>query len=107
MALPNPSFDVQPSVLIITDGRSSSFDINSLLIYNKRIWGGVSYRLNAAIVGMLGIELKNGLRVGYSYDYATTDITHYNNGTHEILLNYCFNVVKEKMRRKYKSVRFL
>jgi type IX secretion system PorP/SprF family membrane protein len=107
MALPNPALDLQPSVLIVTDGRSSSFDINSILTYNKRIWGGVTYRLNAAIVGMLGIELKNGLRIGYSYDYATSAISNYNSGTHEVMLNYCFNVVKEKIRRKYKSVRFL
>lgn len=107
MALPNPSLDLQPSVFIVTDGRSSSLDINSILTYNKRIWGGVTYRLNAAIVGMLGIELKNGIRIGYSYDYATSAISQYSKGTHEILINYCFNLVKEKMRRKYKSVRFL
>jgi len=107
MALPNNLLELQPSVLIATDGRSSSFDINSILTYNKRIWGGVTYRLNAAVVGMLGIELKNGLRIGYSYDYATSAISNYNSGTHEVMLNYCFNIVKEKMRRKYKSVRFL
>jgi type IX secretion system PorP/SprF family membrane protein len=107
LALPNPSLDLQPSVFIVTDGRSSSFDINSILTYNKRIWGGVTYRLNSAIVGMLGIELKNGIRIGYSYDYATSAISQYSKGSHEILINYCFNVVKEKMRRKYKSVRFL
>ena len=107
LALPNPSFELIPSVFIGSDGRSSSLDINSLILYNKRIWGGVTYRLNSAIVGMVGIELKNGIKIGYSYDFATTDLTHYNSGSHEILVNYCFNVVKEKIRRKYKSVRFL
>jgi len=107
LALPNPSLELIPSVLIGSDGRSSSIDINSLLLYNKRIWGGVTYRLNAAIVGMIGIELKNGIKIGYSYDFATTDITHYSSGSHELIINYCFNVVKEKIRRKYKSVRFL
>ena len=107
MALPNPALDLQPSVLIVTDGRSSSFDINSILTYNKRIWGGVTYRVNSAVIGMVGIELRSGLRIGYSYDFSASDLAKYNNGSHELMVSYSFNISKEKIPHKSKSVRFL
>jgi type IX secretion system PorP/SprF family membrane protein len=107
IALPNPSFDLQPSVFIGTDGSSSRVDLNTVLVYNKRVWGGVSYRLNAAVIGMLGIEFANGLKVGYSYDFSTTSIRKNNSGSHEIMIGYCFNIITEKIPHKYKSIRFL
>jgi type IX secretion system PorP/SprF family membrane protein len=107
LALKNPLFEFQPSVLIVTDGSSSSVDLNTVILYNKRIWGGVSYRLNSAFIGMVGIELLNGLRVGYSYDFSATDLSKYNNGSHELMIGYSFNIAKEKIPHKSKSVRFL
>jgi type IX secretion system PorP/SprF family membrane protein len=107
ITLPNPSFELLPSVLIVTDGRTSVFDFNSIIVYNKRVWGGVSYRLKTAIIGMVGIELKNGINIGYSYSFETFDVMRYNSGSHEIRIGYCFNVVREKIPHKYKSVRFL
>jgi len=107
MALKNPLFDFQPSVLITSDGSTSSVDINSVLLYNKRIWGGVTYRIKSAVIGMIGIELMSGLRIGYSYDFSASDIHRYNNGSHELMIGYCFNIAKEKIPHKSKSVRFL
>lgn len=107
LAMKNPLFDLQPSLLIASDGSSSSADLNCVLLYNKRIWGGVSYRVGSAVVGMIGIELVSGLRVGYSYDFSATDLSKYNSGSHEIMIGYSFNVAKEKIPHKSKSVRFL
>jgi type IX secretion system PorP/SprF family membrane protein len=105
--LPNPLFEVHPSTMIMTDGKLAQITLNTNLVYNKKFWGGVSYRAGSAIVGMVGIELFNGLRVGYSYDFVTTDIRNYGSATHEITLGYCFNMKVEKTPQKYKSVRFL
>jgi type IX secretion system PorP/SprF family membrane protein len=109
ISLPNPQFELQPSVFIGTlgSGKTSSVDLNGLLLYNKRFWGGVSYRLSSAIVGMVGIELKNGLRVCYSYDFSTNALHTASSGTHELSLGYNFSIIKEKIPRKFKSVRFL
>jgi hypothetical protein len=38
------------------------------------MWGGLFYRFGAAMVGMAGIELFNGINVSYSYDFSTTAI---------------------------------
>lgn len=108
IVLPNPAFEFQPSVLVATDGIISNVDISSSILYNKRLWGGVSYRLGAAIVGMAGIQLFNGVRIGYSFDYSTSSALNKNSGgTHELMVSYSFTLSKERIPHKYKSVRFL
>jgi type IX secretion system PorP/SprF family membrane protein len=105
--LSNPMFEIRPSTYLTSDGKVASLTLNTNIVYNKKFWGGVSYRTGDAIIALLGIELFNGLKVGYSYDFTTTGLQHYNSGSHEITLAYCFNLKVEKTPQKYKSVRFL
>jgi type IX secretion system PorP/SprF family membrane protein len=105
--LPNPVFEIQPSLFAKSDGASFQMDVNMLLIYNKRFWGGVSYRLGDAVVVMAGTELPNGMRVGISYDFTTSAIGAYSNGTVEFMLGYNLELAKDKFSQRYKSVRFL
>ncbi|MCG8701789.1 MAG: PorP/SprF family type IX secretion system membrane protein, partial [Bacteroidales bacterium] len=44
MELANPSYEFKPSIFIQTDLRSIRYDVNATLTYNKKIWGGVTYR---------------------------------------------------------------
>ena len=76
-------------------------DVNVLLEYNKRFWGGVSYRLGDAVVVMAGTELPNGLRVGISYDFTTSAIGAYSNGTVEFMLGYNLEVGTDKYSQRY------
>jgi len=66
------------------------FDISLRTTYKKSIWLGVGYRSNDAMVGMLGFCFRNMLRIGYSYDFTTTDLKNYSSGTHELLLGFIF-----------------
>ncbi len=106
LQLPNPSFELLPSVLVKSDGKSSQIDINTLLRYNKKFWGGVSIR-TSDIVFLAGLELMNNLRLGISYDVTTNQLIGYQNGSFEIMLNYCFEIKKEKALQKYRSIRYL
>jgi hypothetical protein len=38
-------------------------------------------------------------RIGYSYDVTTSELKNYSSGSHEIMLNYCFLIVKPKVMR--------
>ncbi len=105
--LPNPMFEITPSVLVQSDGKITHTNLNALLTYNKKLWGGVSYRPGEAVVAMLGLELFNGIRVGYSYDYATTSLQNYSGGSHELMLSYCFSISVDRTPERYKSVRIL
>ncbi|MFC2080897.1 type IX secretion system membrane protein PorP/SprF [Bacteroidota bacterium] len=105
--LSNPQFEILPSAIFRTDARTNSFDFSALVRYNKKFWGGVSYRAGDAFIGIIGFELFNGVRFGYSYDFTTSEIGNYSTGSHEFTLGYCFNLSLDKAPQKYKSIRFL
>jgi type IX secretion system PorP/SprF family membrane protein len=107
LQLSNPAFEFMPSLLIGSDGRTSRIDLNSVFRYNKKFWVGVSYRIGAAVVGMAGLEILNGVKIGYAYDFETTDLANFQKGSHEIVVSYAFKVGVEKATQKYKSIRFL
>ena len=81
--------------------------ITSLIRYNKKVWGGVSYRAGDALIGIVGFELYNGIRLGYAYDFTMSDMNTNSNGSHEFMINYCFDLGLGKSPMKYKSIRFL
>jgi len=105
--LSNPVYEFEPSMNLFSDGATVTFDINGTLTYNKKIWGGVSYRAGSAVIGMLGLMILDGVRVGYAYDFQTSALSKYSTGSHEILINYCFKLGVEKAPQKYKSIRYL
>lgn len=105
--LANPLFEILPTILLKSDGKANQIYLNTNVRYNKRFWGGVSYRAGDAIVGNLGVELFNGVRVGYSYDFTVSRISKYSSGSHEFTIGYCFDLDLDKSPQRYKSVRFL
>jgi len=107
LQLPNPSIELLPSVFAFSDGKTMQFDVTTLARYNKKVWGGVSYRYGDALVGMIGLELFNGIRLGYAYDFTISDMGKTSNGSHEFMVNYCFDLGLGKSPTKYKSIRFL
>ena len=107
LQLPNPSLELIPSVFAFSDGKVGQFTITSLVRYNKKAWGGVSYRAGDALIGMVGFELFNGVRLGYAYDFTISEIRKNSSGSHEFMVNYCFDLSLGKSAMKYKSIRFL
>jgi type IX secretion system PorP/SprF family membrane protein len=105
--LPNPSLELIPSVFAFSDGKVTQFTVTSLVRYNKKVWGGVSYRAGDALIGIVGFELYNGIRLGYAYDFTISDIRKNSSGSHEFMVNYCFDLNLGKSSMKYKSIRFL
>lgn len=105
--LTNPSFELLPSFFVFSDGKVAQFNLTSLVRYNKKVWGGVSYRAGDALTGMAGFELYNGLRIGYAYDFPVSDIRKNTSGSHEFMVNYCFDLSLGRSPMRYKSIRFL
>jgi len=105
--LSNPMFEIMPSLMLQSDGRSHHIYLNTNLRYNKRFWGGVSYSVGGALTALVGIEMLNGIKIGYSYDFELSPLLKYNSGSHEITVRYCFDLSVDKSPQKYKSIRFL
>ncbi|HEX5002990.1 MAG TPA: type IX secretion system membrane protein PorP/SprF [Bacteroidia bacterium] len=102
----SPSLSLIPSVFVKNVADETQADINANLHFNNRFWVGASYRLEDAIVVMAGLNILSNLRLGYSYDITTSDLQDYSNGTHEVMLNYCF-YIKKKIKPINRNVRFL
>lgn len=68
-----------------------SFDLTAKVTYDKKFFGGVSYRHGDAIIGMLGAYINNMIKVGYTFDYTTSEIGNHSTGGHEILLGIMLN----------------
>jgi type IX secretion system PorP/SprF family membrane protein len=105
--LANPMIEIMPSLMVQTDARSNHLYLNTNLRYNKRFWGGVSYSVGGALSALIGIELLNGIQIGYSYDFELSPLLKYNSGSHEITVRYCFNLSVDRSPQQYKSIRFL
>jgi len=105
--LPNPAFELIPSVFIVNDGATTQYVATNMFRYNKKIWGGVSYRISDAVTGFAGVELYNGLKIGYGYDFPISEIRKGTSGSHEFVVSYSFDIGLGKSVTKYKSIRFL
>jgi type IX secretion system PorP/SprF family membrane protein len=102
-----PEFELLPSFLVKTDATSAQYDLNTLVRYNNKFWGGVTYRVQDAVGLLVGMNVKN-FRIGYSYDITTSKLHQAGSmGSHEVMLGYCFKIVIEKPRKSYRNTRFL
>jgi len=107
--IPNTPITVTPALLAKTDlSGPLQLDINASALYNNKIWGGVTYRLQDAFAIMAGYYIMPDLRVSYSYDITTSALKTASSGSHEIMLNYCFKIeIPPREKGYYRNPRFL
>jgi len=99
------TFKIKPSmVLKEVFGAPLSYDASVNVLYLDRFEIGVSYRNQDAYAGLLGIQVTPSLKLGYSYDYNTSDLGEFNTGSHEFILLYRFDLLG--LRKNYSSPRF-
>ena len=92
---------LKPSTMFkATSGAPLSVDLSANLLVNQMFEVGLSYRFDDSISGMVGFQVNNDFRIGYAYDYTTSNFGDYNSGSHEVILLFEFN------RRNIKSPRF-
>ena len=98
------TLSLNPSIYLKSDGSSSQLDINTNVIYNNKLWGGVSYRLDDGLVILTGLELMKDLKLGLAYDLVLSEIAA---NSFEVMLGYNFNIKADTQVKKYKNPRFL
>ncbi len=107
----NPKLKLRPGLLVKSDAASTQIDLNANVLYKDMVWAGLTYRLGDAIAPMIGYQKKfqnnATLRIGYSYGITTSQIKNYSSGTHDFMINYCFNMEKPPILQKSKNPRFL
>jgi type IX secretion system PorP/SprF family membrane protein len=96
-----------PSMHVKTDRVSTQIDFNLNATYGKQIWGGVTYRLDDAIVLIAGYNINKNLKFGYAYDITMSDLKSESSGSHEILLRYSFKMhPRGKIPTRYRNIRY-
>ena len=100
----NSLLSLNPSIYLKSDGATSQLDINTNLIYNNKMWGGVSYRLDEGLSLLAGMNVNEDFRFGLAYD--VTMMNSMSNSL-EFMLGYSFKIKTNKAISKYKNPRFL
>ena len=93
----------KPSVMAkVVSGSPLSIDANANFLFNDRLEVGLGYRFGDSVVGLINFGVTKDLRLGFAYDYTTTNLGNYNDGTYEFFLQYDVDTSK----RNLKSPRF-
>ena len=71
-------------------GAPSSIDLTGMFeIYDKVELGG-SYRFDESVSGIALFKMADWFQLGYAYEFTTSDVKNYSDGTHEIMLRFNF-----------------
>jgi len=103
----NSELVLRPSMHVKTDQVSTQIDFNINANYGAHLWGGVTYRLDDAVVLIAGYNINKNLKFGYAYDITTSDLKSESSGSHEILLRYSFKMhPRGKIPTHYRNIRY-
>lgn len=105
--LPDSKYVFKPSTLLKSDFSSLQLDLTARMEYDNKYWGGISYRIQDAVVFLAGINIASGMSIGYSYDLPTSQIITVSSGSHEFVVIYSFEYIFGKRNNRYKSIRIL
>ncbi|MCF8274148.1 MAG: type IX secretion system membrane protein PorP/SprF [Flavobacteriaceae bacterium] len=67
-------------------GAPLALDITANVLINEKLEAGLGYRLGDAISALVNFRVTPELRIGYAYDYTTSNLSTYNSGSHEIFI---------------------
>ncbi len=85
----NPYLKFKPAVLAkFVMGAPVAVDMSANFLINNKLTLGAGYRWDASVSALAGFQVTDGIQVGYAYDYETTNLGHYNSGSHEIFLRF-------------------
>lgn len=85
----NPNLKFKPAVLAkAITGAPLAIDVSANALLYEKVTFGLAYRFDASVSALAGFQLSDNIMVGYSYDYDTTELGNYNNGSHEIFLRF-------------------
>ena len=90
---------LKPSFLVKSafDTRTS-FDINLNALFIETFEIGFSYRLEDSFSGLVNFAISPSLRIGYAYDYISSDIKAYAPASHEFMILFDLNLPKNISR---------
>jgi type IX secretion system PorP/SprF family membrane protein len=79
----------KPATLIkAVSGSPLQWDLSANFLINEKFTLGAAYRWSAALSGLVGFQASEEIFIGFGYDFQTTDIEDYSDGSYEIMLRF-------------------
>lgn len=83
----NPEWKLKPSTMLKMAVESPiSADVSVNAMYNNKLEFGATYRLQDSFGAMVNYRITPKLRIGYAYDYITSDLNFAAKGSHEVFI---------------------
>ena len=84
-----------PSILVrAQEGQPLSMDFNAGFVFYDAMSVGASWRSGDALITFVDFKLSEKFHFAYSYDWTSSPVRRYSNGSHEFMLNYRTKVSK-------------
>jgi type IX secretion system PorP/SprF family membrane protein len=95
------NLDFKPTTFVkLTPAAPIQADVTASFVIMKKLLLGAMYRTGDAFGGLIGFDITSQFHVGYSFDWSYGVKTFkYNQGSHEIVLRYDFNLSSKKQIR--------
>ncbi|KAA3619054.1 MAG: type IX secretion system membrane protein PorP/SprF [Flavobacterium sp.] len=79
----------KPATLVkAVSGSPLQWDVSANFLINEKFTLGAAYRWSAALSGLVGFQASDEIFIGFGYDFQTTDIEDYSDGSYEIMLRF-------------------
>lgn len=79
-----------------TTGAPAQIDFTANFLIKERFWLGAMYRTGDSFGFIAQWIIDQKLRIGYAYDYTTTNLSSFQNGSHEIMISYEIKFLTER-----------
>lgn len=97
---PQETVKFNPSVLVRSqEGQPLSMDLNAGFVFYDAMSVGASWRSGDALITFVDFKLSEKFHFAYSYDWTTSGLNTFSNGSHEFMLNY-----RAKVSKGHKSI---
>ncbi len=73
----------------------TSIDVSANFLFYDKFEVGATYRLDDSVGAMTNFAVTPEIRIGYAYDYTTSDLNIKSSGSHEIMLLFDLNFSKK------------
>jgi type IX secretion system PorP/SprF family membrane protein len=85
----NQNLKLKPALLVkAVGGAPLAADISLNALFNDKFTIGAAYRWSAALSAMAGFQISDSMFIGLGYDYQTTDLERYSDGSYELMLRF-------------------
>jgi type IX secretion system PorP/SprF family membrane protein len=79
----------KPATLVkAVSGSPLQWDVSANFLLYEKVTLGAAYRWSAAMSALVGFQATDEIFIGFGYDYQTTDIESYSDGSYEVMLRF-------------------